>query len=97
MGVPISIRLDDDVRGELEAEARARGIGLVTLLRGRARHRHREMSATRAESYPVGLSDGRRGYPQRGPVIPWGEETPGVGRSDATPGYPVGRSDESTS
>jgi hypothetical protein len=33
MGVPISIRLDDDVREELEAQAQARGIGLATLLR----------------------------------------------------------------
>jgi hypothetical protein len=33
MGVPISIRLDDDVRVELEAQVRARGIGLATLLR----------------------------------------------------------------
>lgn len=33
MGVPISIRLDDDVRDELEAQARSRGIGLATLLR----------------------------------------------------------------
>lgn len=33
MGIPISIRLDDDVRDELEAQARARGIGLSTLLR----------------------------------------------------------------
>jgi GNAT superfamily N-acetyltransferase len=33
MGVPISIRLDDDVRDELETQARARGIGLATLLR----------------------------------------------------------------
>jgi hypothetical protein len=33
MGVPISIRLDDDVRTELEAQASARGIGLSTLLR----------------------------------------------------------------
>jgi hypothetical protein len=33
MGVPISIRLDDDVRRELEAQARARGVGLATLLR----------------------------------------------------------------
>ena len=27
MGVPISIRLDDDVRDELEAQAKASGIG----------------------------------------------------------------------
>jgi GNAT superfamily N-acetyltransferase len=33
MGMPISIRLDDDVRGELEAQAQARGIGLATLIR----------------------------------------------------------------
>ena len=33
MGVPISIRLDDEVRAELEAMARSRGIGLATLLR----------------------------------------------------------------
>jgi predicted transcriptional regulator len=33
MGVPISIRLDDDVRDELEAQARAHGIGLSTLVR----------------------------------------------------------------
>ena len=33
MGVPVSIRLDDDVRDELETQARARGIGLATLLR----------------------------------------------------------------
>jgi hypothetical protein len=33
MGIPISIRLDDDVRDELEAQARARGVGLATLLR----------------------------------------------------------------
>jgi hypothetical protein len=33
MGLPVSIRLDDDVRDELEAQARVRGIGLATLLR----------------------------------------------------------------
>ncbi len=33
MGVPISIRLDDDTRDELEAQARVQGIGLATLLR----------------------------------------------------------------
>ena len=33
MGVPISIRLDDDVRSELEDQAQSRGIGLATLLR----------------------------------------------------------------
>ncbi len=33
MSVPISIRLDDDIRDELEAQAHARGVGLSTLLR----------------------------------------------------------------
>jgi GNAT superfamily N-acetyltransferase len=33
MGVPISIRLTDEVRAELEAEAQSRGVGLATLLR----------------------------------------------------------------
>jgi hypothetical protein len=33
MGVPISIRLDDDTRDELESQARAQGVGLSTLLR----------------------------------------------------------------
>ncbi len=33
MGVPISIRLDGDVRDELEAQARRNGVGLATLLR----------------------------------------------------------------
>jgi GNAT superfamily N-acetyltransferase len=33
MGLPISIRLDDDVREELETQAQSRGIGLATLLR----------------------------------------------------------------
>jgi len=33
VGAPISIRLDDDVRDELEAQARTRGVGLATLLR----------------------------------------------------------------
>jgi len=54
MGVPISIRLDDDVRDELEAQARARGVGLATLLRDLAtaaarnarRERIRKASAT---------------------------------------------------
>ena len=36
MSVPISIRLDDDVRRELEGQARSRGIGLATLFRERA-------------------------------------------------------------
>ncbi len=47
MGVPVSIRLDDDVRDELEARARARGIGLATLLRDLATEAAREARRTR--------------------------------------------------
>jgi len=36
MGSPISIRLDDEVRSELEAQAMASGVGLATLLRALA-------------------------------------------------------------
>jgi len=54
MSVPISIRLDDDVRDELETQARSRSIGLATLLRDLVseaarearRARIREASAT---------------------------------------------------
>ena len=45
--MPISIRLDDDVRDELEAQARSRGIGLATLLRDLATDAAREARRTR--------------------------------------------------
>jgi GNAT superfamily N-acetyltransferase len=47
MSVPISIRLDDDVRDELEVQARSRGIGLATLLRDLASEAAREGRRTR--------------------------------------------------
>jgi hypothetical protein len=47
MSAPISIRLDDDVRNELEAQARARGIGLATLLRDLATEAAREARRAR--------------------------------------------------
>jgi GNAT superfamily N-acetyltransferase len=47
MSFPISIRLDDDVRDELEAQARSRGIGLATLLRDLASEAAREARRTR--------------------------------------------------
>ena len=47
MGVPISIRLDDDVRDELEAQARGQGIGLATLLRDLATRAAREARRAR--------------------------------------------------
>jgi hypothetical protein len=36
MGIPISVRLDDDVRRELEVQAQSQGVGLATLLRNLA-------------------------------------------------------------
>jgi GNAT superfamily N-acetyltransferase len=56
MGAPISIRLDDNVRTELEAQARARGVGLATLLRELANEAAREAwrARVRAESEAVG-------------------------------------------
>ena len=47
MGVPISIRLDDDIRDELEAQARARGVGLATLLRDLATRAARDAQRAR--------------------------------------------------
>lgn len=47
MGVPISIRLDDDVRHELEGQAQNRGIGLGTLLRELATQAAREARRAR--------------------------------------------------
>ncbi len=56
MAAPISIRLDDEVRKELESEARARNIGLATLLRQIAAEAAREVrrKRIRAQSEAVG-------------------------------------------
>jgi len=47
MAVPISIRLDDEVRETLEGEARARNIGLATLLRQIAKEAARQVKRKR--------------------------------------------------
>lgn len=47
MGVPISIRLDDDVRDELEAQVHSQGIGLAILLRDLATRAAREARRAR--------------------------------------------------
>jgi hypothetical protein len=77
MGVPISIRLDDDVRQELETQARSRGVGLATLLRdlateaARAARRTRIRQASAAIGAHVASSaDGQAFYEE------WG--TPGA-------------------
>lgn len=68
MGVPISIRLDDDVRNELETQARSRGIGLATLLRdlatdaAREARRMRIRAASAAIGAHVAASAEARGF-----------------------------------
>ena len=66
----------------------------------RARTDDRRLEAAGASDsvsiYLVGLSDTCR-VPQAGRVVPWGQETLFVGLGDATRGYPVGRSDDTTS
>jgi hypothetical protein len=47
MGVPISVRLDDDVRIELEAQAQSQGVGLATLLRNMATKAARDAKRAR--------------------------------------------------
>ena len=47
MPVPISIRLDEDVRAALNEEARARGVGLSTYLRELATDAARELRRER--------------------------------------------------
>jgi len=73
MGVPISIRLDDDVREELEAQARSRGVGLATLLRDLATEAAREARRRRirAASAKIGRhvatsAEGRAFYEEWG-------------------------------
>lgn len=58
MGVPISIRLDDDIREELESQARANGIGLATLIRDMATKAARD--ARRARIWEASEAIGRR-------------------------------------
>ena len=56
MTAPISVRLDDAVRAELEAEAKTRGIGLATYLRQLASDAARDVRSKRirAQSEVVG-------------------------------------------
>lgn len=73
MGVPVSIRLDDDVRDELETQARSRGIGLATLLRDLATDAAREAKRVRIRqataaigSYVAGSPDARAFFEEWG-------------------------------
>ncbi len=73
MGVPISIRLDDDVRTELEAQAQSQGVGLATLLRdiaGRAardaRRARIHAASARVGSHVAGFAEGQAFYDEWG-------------------------------
>ena len=100
--------LDGDFVALLQAEGLDNGGGKTDGVSSAA-GRRREGSATLAlmvcasldpKVYPVGLSDAQSTDIESHPgcqVTPRGEVTPNVGRSDATRGYPVGRSDETTS
>ena len=57
MGVPISVRLDDAVRAELELQARARGIGLATLLRDLAAAAARDARRQRIRRASAAIGD----------------------------------------
>jgi predicted transcriptional regulator len=57
MDVPISIRLDEGVRDELEALARARGVGLSTLLRDLATEAAREARRARIREASAAVGD----------------------------------------
>jgi hypothetical protein len=58
MGVPLSIRLDDEVRDELEMQAKASGVGLATLLRDLATKAARD--AKRARIHAASAAIGER-------------------------------------
>jgi GNAT superfamily N-acetyltransferase len=47
MGVPISVRLDDDGRSALEAQAQRQGVGSATLLRNLATQAARDAKRAR--------------------------------------------------
>ncbi len=56
-GCPISIRLDDDVRHELEAQAQSRGIGPGTLLRDLATRAARDVRRARIRDASQAVAD----------------------------------------
>jgi GNAT superfamily N-acetyltransferase len=64
MSVPVSVRLDDDVRSELEAQARSRGIGLATLLRDLATEAAREARRARIREATAAIGKYVAGSPE---------------------------------
>jgi hypothetical protein len=64
MASPISIRLDDEVRKELEAEASARNIGLATLLRKIAADAAREVKRKRIRAETKAVAEYIKTHPE---------------------------------
>jgi GNAT superfamily N-acetyltransferase len=64
MGAPISVRLDDEVRRELETQARERGIGLATLLRELATRAAREALEARIREESAAVARYVRSSPE---------------------------------
>jgi hypothetical protein len=57
MAAPISVRLDDDVRLELESQAQAQGIGLATLIRNLAKQAARDAKRARIRADSKRVAD----------------------------------------
>jgi GNAT superfamily N-acetyltransferase len=80
MGVPISVRLDDAVRRELETQARERGIGLATLLRELATRAAREAEDARIRAESAAVARYVRSSPEAQAFYEdWGTPTANVG------------------
>ena len=57
MVAPVSVRLDDDVRQELQSQAQAQGIGLATLLRNLAKQAARDAKRARIRADSKRVAD----------------------------------------
>jgi hypothetical protein len=80
MGVPISVRLDDGVRRELETQARERGIGLATLLRELATRAAREAEEARIREASAAVASYVRSSKEAQEFMEdWGTPTTNVG------------------
>ncbi len=80
MGAPISVRLDDDVRHELEAQARERGIGLATLIRALATRAARDAEDARIREASAAVASYVRSSKEAQEFMEdWGTPTSNVG------------------
>jgi hypothetical protein len=80
MGVPISVRLDEEVRRELERQALERGIGLATLLRELATRAAREAQDARIREESAAVARYVRSSPEAKAFYEdWGTPTANVG------------------